>query len=121
MKNFPLILLFVFFAIISCGKKNEAKEKSPPPTDIISSDEMKNVLVDVFLAEGAISEMEIKHKDPQYYAKHYYNYVLKKHNLTNSQLQKSYSYYAKDIEKMQKIMSDVVDDLSEKQSKVRNE
>ncbi len=121
MKNFYFIIFFSFFTIISCGKKNEAKEKSPPPQNIISSDEMKNVLVDVFLAEGAIGEMEIKHKDAQYYAKHYYNYVLKKHNMTNEQFQKSYSYYSADIEEMQKIMSDVVDDLSEKQSKVRNE
>ena len=121
MKYLKYIILILILSITSCGKKNEAKEKLFPPQNLISSDEMKNVLVDVFLAEGAIGQMEIKHKDNQYYAKRYYNYVLKRHNITNEQFQKNYSYYSADIEEMQKIMSDVIDDLSEKQSKVRNE
>ena len=107
-------------AAFSCGKKKDTTKKETAPVDIVSADEMTNIMVDVLLAEGEAGLADSKHQNIEYFTRHYYGYVMKKHNITNEQFKKSYTYYAADIEEMLKIMTNVIDNLSQKQSKVRN-
>jgi hypothetical protein len=115
-----VILFFLLLAVCSCVKENSAK-KEAKSADIASVDKMTSVLVDVLLAEGAVSLKEAKQQDVKYYTWHYYNFVLKKHNMSIGQFRKSYNYYSSDVEEMLKIMTNVIDSLSQKQSKVRNQ
>ncbi len=105
----------------SCGKKKESKSNGSSPANIINVEDMKSVLVDVLLAEASIGAKEMRHEDVRYFSYRYYNYVLKKHNISREQFQKSYSYYAEDTDKMELVLADVIEDLSKKQSKARNE
>jgi len=117
-------IFFVFiclFIVVSCGRKKDSKEKKPSSEKIVSVKEMTNIMIDVMLAEGAIGATEANLKKPEYYTWHYYNFILKKNNITIEQFRKSYVYYASDSDKMLKIMTNVVDTLSEKQSKIKNE
>lgn len=104
----------------SCGKKKESKSNESPPANIINVEDMKSVLVDVLLAEAAIGTKEMRQEDVRYFSYHYYNYVLKKHNISREQFRKSYSYYAEDTDEMELILADVIEDMSTKQSKARN-
>lgn len=121
MKFRILIVILILVAVYSCSRKKAVKEKAVVSADIVSADEMKSILVDVFLAEGAVGVDDVYHHDVRYYTCHYYNYILKKHNVTADQFQKSFDYYASELDVMEKIMTDVIDDLSQKQSQVRNE
>lgn len=121
MKFRIIIIIFILIAAWSCGKKKADTTKAVPSEDIVSSDEMKGILVDVFIAEGAIGISDVYHKDMNYYTRQYYNFILKKHNISATQFQKSFKYYASDLDEMEKIMTEVIDDLSQKQSQVRNE
>jgi hypothetical protein len=121
MKLRFLIIILIFSTAYSCGKKKADTEKAVPPAEIVSADEMENILVDVFLAEGAVGVSDVYHQDVRYYTRHYYNFILKKHNITAEQFQKSFEYYASELDEMEKIMTDVIDNLSQKQSQVRNE
>jgi hypothetical protein len=121
MKNVFFISVLFLAAFFSCIKKDNTTGKVSRPTDLISADEMKKILVDAFLAEIAISIDDQKHKNAFYYAWHYYNYVFKKHNISYAQFQRNYSYYSSDSKQMTQIMTNVIDDLSQLQSKVKNE
>lgn len=115
LRNITFILFFITF-FSYCGKKdNDEKETLAQNSDIISSEEMVLVLEDVYLAEGAISRKDVDANNPQYYATKYYDFILKKHNLTNDQFMASYTYYSSDAEEMVKILEVVINDLSQKQ------
>ena len=120
MKNFIFILLIVITAFFSCGKKEDSKSNEPPPANIINVEDMKSVMVDMLLAEASVGAKEVRHENVQYFSYHYFNYALKKHNISREQFRKSYSYYAEDTDKMELILADVIEDLSKKQSKAKN-
>jgi hypothetical protein len=121
MKKVIFILLLVIPIFFSCNKKKESKSNELTPVNIINVEDMKSVLEDILLAEASIGVKEMRHEDVRYLSYHYYNYVLKKHNINREQFRKSYSYYAKDTDKMELILADIIADLSMKQSKARNE
>ncbi|MFH0864665.1 MAG: DUF4296 domain-containing protein [Bacteroidota bacterium] len=117
---FPLIFLFSFFAF--CGKKNDDEKNAiPPNSGIVSSDEMVQILEDVYLAEGAINSKEQSSDNPQYFANRYYNYILKKHNMTGEQFMESYTYYSSNAEEMVKILELIINDLSRKQGLLQSD
>lgn len=117
MKNIFLFLLLIMF---SCNQKKQSTEPILNSSEIIPTEEMTKIMEDVMLVEGVMGMgvSEQKFKDYPYYSSHYYNFILKKHNITSNQLRESINYYASDSEKMLKIMQDVLNNLSEKQSKV---
>lgn len=117
MKNIFLFLLIIF---LSCNQKKDPIEPIITSSEVISAEEMTKIMEDVMLVEGVmgVGASEQKFKDYPYYSSHYYNFILKKHNITSNQLRESINYYASDSEKMLKIMQDVLNNLSEKQSKV---
>jgi len=119
MKKIFFILIILIFAFFSCSKKKDPKHNSSS-NKIISSKEMTSIIVDAILAESAIGIIDSKGKTPGYYTWRYYNFILIKHNTTIEQYRKSFDYYVSNSEKMLKIMTSVVDSLSEKQSKIRN-
>jgi hypothetical protein len=111
---FSLFFLITFFS--SCGKKNEDEKKSAlANSDIISRAEMAGTLEDIYLAEGAVNLKEINANNPKYFARRYYDYVLKKHNLTADEFMKNYVYYSSDADEMIKIVDLIITDLSQKQ------
>jgi hypothetical protein len=119
MKKNLFIFIIVIFSALSCVKKSDDGKKNTRPSDVVPVEKMTKVMEDVMLAEGAISLSETKHQHADYYTLHYYNYVLKKNNISGDQFRKSYNYYASDIEEMLKIMTTVIDSLSQEQSRIR--
>lgn len=113
-----ILFLFFLFSILLFSFCNEKKEESIPvdtSADVISSDEMAKVLEDVYLAEGAVSKKEVTSDHPGNFARHYYDFVMKKHNLTKEQFLNSYVYYSSRPDEMVKILDAVINSLSEKQ------
>jgi len=122
MKSAFFIKILILVVIVSCSKKNDSKKTEIPPPDIITVDQMESVMMDVFLVEGSIGlATNISQKNISYCTHRYYSYVLKKHNITFEQFRKSYSYFASNTSQMEQIMTTVINNLSEKQSKVRNQ
>ena len=121
MKKF--IYISVLFAAIffSCNKKDNTTGKVSRPSDLVSAEEMRKIMVDVFLAEIVIGIDDSKHKNTFNSTWHYYNYVFKKHNISYAQFQRNYLYYNTDSKQMAQILTNVIDDLSQMQSKVKNE
>ena len=119
MKKVFFVSFILIFSFFSCGKKKNSNHNSSS-YKIISQKEMTSIIIDAILAESAIGIVDNKGKKPDYYTWRYYNFILKKHDISINQYRKSFDYYVADSEKMLKIMTSVVDSLSEKQSKIRN-
>lgn len=77
---------------------------------------MKSVLTDVFLAEAAVATFGVKQHNPKYYARHYFDFVMKRHNINRKQFWENYSYYSSRQEEMDNLLNDVLSDLSKKQA-----
>jgi hypothetical protein len=121
MKKAFYIFSIILFALVvfSCHKHGDTKTSRP--SYLVSADEMRKIMVDVFLAEVAITSNNTNNWNAAQSTWHYYNYVFKKHNITYEQFQHNYAYYSSDTKKMTQIMTNVIDDLSQLQSKVKNE
>jgi hypothetical protein len=113
MKTKHLIYIISIILFFSCGNKNT--QKVAPPADIIPAEQMKEIILDVLYVEGAVGVSEQKFHNTKNMTLHYYAYVFKRHNITSEQFLANYNYYAGDIDQMEKIMTEVISDLSEKQ------
>jgi len=122
MKKYFFISLLIALVIFSCKKKDNNNNASSRSADIVSYEEMKSILTDILFTEAALVNEQPRYNDKiNYYTKRYYSYVFKKHKITKEQFQKSYTYYASDIDGMNKMMTEIIDELSQNQSKVKKE
>jgi Domain of unknown function (DUF4296) len=110
------IKVFILFSIIifSCSKKN-SENAVTPPSNILQKEEMKNVMIDVIIAEGCINIREAKRENTQYNTHRYYDYAFKKNFTSRDQFLKSFEYYSKETDQMDEIMNAVVEELNRKQ------
>ena len=121
MKTSTYIFVIYFVTVlISCGKSDAGLNKSLPD-GIISSEEMTKVLVDVYIAETATGIKDNSQTYSNYLAKHYYTEIFKKHHTNLNQFKNSFDYYTTETIEMEKIMANVIDELSKMQSEIKNE
>lgn len=119
-KLFIAIMLFVLI-VASCTKKTESSEgKETDSKEIISSEKMGSLLIDVLLTESAVMTKQLQYNDAGYYTMKYYDYIFKSNGVTALQFKTSLDYYAANTEEFSKIMADVVDSLSLMQSEISN-
>ncbi len=114
------IFLLIIPLFLSCNNSDEnvVKEK---PANIIPEQEMIELLVDIHLIEGTTRYGYGKSGNQEDYNNYLYEFVLEKHNISFDDFTKSISYYTRDIQRMTEIYSEVITELSELQSKVKNE
>ncbi len=112
-KIFVLLLITTLF---SCNKV----KNSHVPADIIPEDKMVEIIVDVSIAESAINIQQRRGIAANKNVKKYFDEVFKKHNVKKEDFQKSFKYYSRDPKEMKKIYTEVIEDLSRKQSEIGN-
>ena len=108
------ILIALVFSIISCNNNDK-------PDDLISKNEMIEIMSDINLAEGALKIYKIYPDSIRKYAPVYYETVYKKHNITEKQFKNSYNYYFEDPEELGKMMDKVSEELSKKEIGIEND
>jgi len=109
--------LVLLLALVSCYH-------SKPQTEfdmklVISADSMVTLLVDMHLAEGIISTVKDKPKPAGTIASEYFDYILKKHQISRESYEESLRYYAYHAEKMDIIYEKVIIDLGKIESMSR--
>ena len=107
-------LLFLAFLLFGCTDK---KEKNVI-TNIISKQDMIQILVDVELTESAISLEQLRNKNIDIYSNYYYKEVFKKYHITKQQFEESLKYYSKSNDDLNEMYVQVINILSRKQSEI---
>ena len=109
MKKSILLKALFLSLIISC---------SAPvveiPKDVLAKDKMISILVDVHLAEAAISINNAQRDTSK--VTEYYEFIYKNHSTTKKQFTESYDFYLAHPEILNKIYDDVLVELSKKQT-----
>lgn len=101
-----VFLLAVFFAAISaCGKQETV------PDDILSEDQMVDILIDIRTAEGKVSTLNLsKDSSANLYAI-LERRIFEKHELDTTVYTESYNYYILHPERLLAITDRVIDSL----------
>jgi hypothetical protein len=105
---FLIILIFLF------GSCDTGVIRVKKPKNLISQDEIAEVLADIHIAEASI-QLENSEDDSirQTYI-NYYNAVFEKHNISREAFTASMDYYFKNPEKLEIIYDNVTEILSTK-------
>ncbi len=91
-------------------------EDNPKPKDLLSEEEMVNVLIDIHLTEGIASSLPIPYDSSQVLYSLLEKEVFVKHQVEDSVFTRSMIYYLQDPAIMDRIYARVVDSLVVRES-----
>lgn len=97
--------------VFSCNEKRE-EIAAPPPADVLSEEEMTNILVDLHILEASIN-MQMTQDNRRLRDSSQYHNVYEKHNVTRAEVDESFRYYASKPEKLSAIYEAVVAKLNQ--------
>ena len=104
-------IIIVLFLVFSACNTNRQEKQNKIPENIISSEQMNKILVDVHLAEAALKYKRAKGKKFKLYSNQYFEHVFKKHNISKKQFDESLEYYYQHEKQLDKIYVNVLNEL----------
>lgn len=101
-----LMILIPFVFIVACN--NEKKL----PKDIMKQDKMREVMLDVLLAETYVQDQMFSQDTAKTRALELYTKVLAKHNISMREYQKSLNFYTRHPDLYGEVLQPIIDSLS---------
>ncbi|KAF5037256.1 hypothetical protein DSECCO2_566510 [anaerobic digester metagenome] len=102
-------IYLVLLLAAACSSKEETAEISPD--SVFTEDSMKMLLIDFYLTEASIRQVERSGKDISPYVIHYYDLMLKKYQCDTLKISRSYEYWSAQPEKLKQITNHALDSL----------
>lgn len=100
-----LVLVISVFSLYSC-------KKAGPPDGVLSKEELADMLVEFYVAEGRLYIMGIQRDSAMKLFLPFEQSVMKKKKLTDEMLSKTYKYYLEHPVELEKVYDAIVDTLS---------
>ncbi|MPM14518.1 hypothetical protein SDC9_60882 [bioreactor metagenome] len=72
---------------------------------------MQTLLIDFYLTEAMIRQIEREGKDVPYYTNHYYDLLLEKYNSDTLKILRSYKFWSTQPEKLKELSGKALDSL----------
>ncbi len=113
MKNY-LFIAFSCLFLVSC-----VEETSKIPEDILPSDKMVKVMIDIQLLEGIFAQKNLPRDSAVFLYSLYEKDLFRKHQIADSTYRKSFDYYSARPLLMDKMYEQVVDSLSLREGQQR--
>lgn len=110
-----IILMMPLYILSSCDNRSDKKN------EILSDSLMVQMLTDIFILEGLMIQLEYINRKEQKSAVPYYEVLYQKHGVDREIFVNSVKYYSKDPDHIDKIYDKVIQNLSKKQIKLREE
>jgi len=110
MRN-SLVIIFLFFSIVSCNDNTIEK-----PKNLIEKDKMIDILYDLSLLDA----IKTQYIDGGISSQKANEYIYKKYKIDSLQLVQSNKYYASDIEEYKKMFEKVKSKLDQENNKLTN-
>ncbi len=93
-----------FFSIfLSCNKIENSSQK-----DIINREKIVKIIVDIHIADAAISVNSVYKRKKIEEIKSYYSSIFEKHNITKKEFETSIAYYTENTDIYEKICEEVI-------------
>lgn len=113
MKKAIIIILALF--LFSCDSENKT------PDYVITHDDMVNIIIDIHLTDGLLTNNKVRRKLAKKDSLNYYNVILNNYGYTRADFDTSVHFYSKNIDKYDKIYEEVLNSLGEMETKLKQE
>lgn len=104
--KYALIALVIF--TIACQQDNSLK-----PNPFFDRNKMAIILTDIQIAEAGINQQGLVMDSLNKSMLWHYEYVYKKHNITEKQFNDNYTYYLEEPVQLDSVYSDVIKNIAE--------
>lgn len=111
-------LLAIGLIVLSASCYHENQPEVMPPEDLLSRDEMVEVLTDVYIVEGTLYYHRMKKELNEEISSRYYNQIFEEHHISHRILKDNLRYYNSKPEDMEDIIEDVLSNLSKFQAEI---
>jgi hypothetical protein len=115
-RGYFFICIIGFLLVI--GFSSCSKKEVQIPKDILSRQELVPVLVDMHLAQAALGINQLT-DSTRYSMKDYSSYIFKSHHTTKEKYEQTLAFYTAHPELLDEIYSEVINELSKKQSETQ--
>ncbi len=105
-KYYQILLLFLLMFFVEC--------ESSDNYEIIDEDKFITILADLHFTDAFMANKGFYDGNLKDSTTSYYNYVLKKHNISRASFDHSMAYYSKSTEKYLQIYDKVIEEISKK-------
>jgi hypothetical protein len=112
-----LLSAFILF-FFSCKQNKEEVTYIKEPTNLLSTEKMINLITEVHIAEALIVQHQTHGQNVSYYTALYYKTILKKFNITRKDFTENMEYYSYDSKKLDHIYTEVITNLTKKQTEI---
>ena len=119
VNRFLLLLGFLVLFLLTDCNLERGNNTDPLPPNLIPSDTLVKILVDVHLIEASLKIKHTKKPDNERFTNLYYNQLFNKYGITREQLNQSLTYYQRHAEIFDKIYEQVITELNKLESQVK--
>jgi hypothetical protein len=109
------IIFSLLIFCLSCNIENK------PPQNVIPKDKMIDILVDMHLADGMFTIVEIRSEMAKKDSINFYSVIFENHGYTRQDFDTTVYYYSHNINEYNKIYIEVLNRLSEMETSVKKE
>lgn len=112
---------FIFFTLLiaACSPSGE-NQSQKVPSNLIQPDEMTSIIVDIQIAEALLQEHRRTGQLTDDHTVNYITEVFEKHNTTKEKFTESVRFYEKNLELYQRIYENVVTQMTQRQTELKN-
>lgn len=110
MKSFSFLVLLIIFTL-SCSKS-----AIKIPSDIVPKDSMVFILMDIHIAEAGVKTLSAD--SVLINTNSYYDFIFKKHHISEEQYKKSLAFYTDNPILLQEIYTKMTEEMSKKETEV---
>ena len=113
MKKAIIISLALF--LLSCSNRKKT------PDYVISHDDMINIIIDIHLTDGLLTQNKVRRKLAKKDSLNYYDAIFNSYGYTRADFDTSIYFYSKNINEYDKIYEEVLNRLNEMETKLKKE
>jgi len=118
MNRHIILLSALFFIFFSCKQNKDELTTVKEPVNLISTEKMIDLITEVHIAEALIIQRQTHGQNVPYYTALYFKTILKKFNITRKEFYENMEYYSYDSKKLDDIYTEVITNLTKKQTEI---
>lgn len=118
MNRHIILLSALFIIFFSCKQNKDEVTTMKEPANLIPAEKMIDLITDVHIAEALIVQNQTHGQNVPYYTALYFKTILKKFNITRKDFYENMEYYAYNSRKLEDIYTEVITNLTKKQTEI---
>ncbi|MCK9168688.1 MAG: DUF4296 domain-containing protein [Bacteroidia bacterium] len=118
--NFTVALLLPAILFLQGCSPKEPRLPDPLPEQVIPFSAMVEIMTDCFLAEGAVKQRQIQHKNAIKHTNAFYNFIFEKHGVDYNSYKMSLEFYHAYPAEAEKMYTLVLENLSKREAAINN-